>query len=451
MLPSLENFNVVKIKQLAFLLAAALLGAFCHPAKKTTGTPGTPPGKTKPSDRPKYEPMDTVRWSENPNDKPPIHPPGYPPNETPGGDFSGQKFRIALLLPFLTKQADTMTAGVPDKSHLALQFYAGAKIALEQLSTEEGMNLTVDVFDTQLSDADFEKTLAEPKLDLAQVCLGPIRSSHVSALARWTKMRHKILVSPESPNPDLTSGDPRFIQLNPSLRAHCEAITKFILRKHTPDEVVLVCKQKESERLAFFQNANSAGGRFQELIVPDATETFAKIDLAPYFRAGKTTVFVVPSWTSQDFVFGFFRRVQAQQGRARVEIFGMPQWTSFENIEADYFQALNVHVSAASFADFGLPKVKAFQEKFYAATGTIPDDDAFNGYDATLFTGRMLKKFGLDFPRKLGRERAIGLARNFQITPAGAGPDAAPESANYLENSAVHILKFENFRFVPAN
>ncbi len=441
----------MKIRPLAILLLAALALPFCKPAKKAGGNTSTQPGKTRPTDRPKHEPMDTVRWSEPSKAKPPIGSPGKPnTGDDGGGDFSSQKFRIALLLPFLTHQAATAENGVPEKSRLALQFYAGAKIALEQLSTEEGMNLTVDVFDTKINDADFEALLADPKLDLAQVFIGPIRSTHVSALAKRTKLNRKILVSPETPNPDLTSGNPNFIQLNPSLRAHCEAIVKFVLKTHTPDEVVLVCKEKERERLAFLQNANTAGGRFREIVVPDATESFSKTDLAPYFKPGKTTVFIMPSWVSQDFVFSFFRKVKAQQGRARVEVFGMPQWTGFENIEAEYFQSLNVHISAASWVDYTAPEVKAFQQKFYEAYGTIPDDDAFNGYDATLFTGQMLKKYGLDFPAKIGRTLFDGLHSDFRVLPVSATADSRPERADYLENKFVHILKFQNFKFSPA-
>lgn len=439
----------VKIRHLSLLLALALLASFCHPAKKTSGTATLPPSKEKPAAPPKFEPMDTIRWHENPAAAPPIGAAGQAGSEPSGGDFSRQNFRVALLLPFLTHQADTAQNGVPEKSRLALQFYAGARLALEKLSSEEGMNLTVDVHDTKIADADFEKLLADPKLDLAQVFVGPIRSSHVAALAKRTKLSRKILISPESPNPDLTIGNPNFIQLNPSLRVHCQAIVRHVLRDHAPEDVVLVCKQKESERLGFLREANAAGASFREIVVPDAAENFSKIDLAPYFRAGRATVFIMPSWASQDFVFSFLRRVKIQQGRAQVAIFGMPQWAGYGNIEPEYFQSLNVHISAASFVDFGAPALRDFQRKFYDATGTIPDDDAINGYDTMLFTGMMLKKYGLDFPERLSREAFVGLHGQFRVGAANALSSDDWARANYLENKFVHILKFENQQFRP--
>lgn len=129
----------------------------------------------------------------------------------------------------------------------------------------------------------------------------------------------------------------------------------------------------------------------------------------------------------------------------------MPQWLKYENIEPDYFQALNVHLSAATYTNNNDAEVKEFKRKFYDAYGTIPDDDAYNGYDLTLFTGRMLKKYGLAFPEKLPKEQAMTLHGKYQFSKVfskGGGSEGSG-AYDYLENKFVHILKFENFIFSP--
>jgi len=434
-------------------VATALLLPGCNPAKKTTT--GPQPGKpapARPSDRPstRPEPMDTIRWTTAPNPKPPIGDAPARPPETP---YAGQAYRLALLLPFLTDQADPGT--VPDKSGLALQFYGGANLALQKLS-EEGMNLSVEVFDTQVSDADFQRLLGNPRLAKAQVVIGPVRPSHVSLLAERIKQTRQILISPESPTMDLTSRNPDFIQTNPSLRAHCAAITRHILRKHRPDAVVLVSKQKESDRLPFFQAANAPGNApFAELIVPDAAANFDKIDLARYFKPGRTAVFVLPTWASQDFVMAFLQKLSATKGSNAVEVYGMPQWKNFENIEPMYFATLNVHITAASFVNRDTEEARAFRQAFYAAYGTVPDDNAYNGYDVTLLAGYWLRRYGLSFPQRLTTERPFdGLRGRYQFAQAfSQSPPSATsdrmEQYDYLENTFVHILKFQNYRFVP--
>lgn len=433
---------------LFILLALGFLAACTAPRRAPARRFGKPT-----TERPgKNEPMDTVRWTQPNNPRPPIGSPTNPAR--PGGDYSGQTFRLAVLLPFLTEQFSD--GEVPEKSTLALQFYSGAKLALEQISKEEGLNLVVDVFDTHASDADFQALLGNPRLDRADVYLGPIRPSHVTMLAGRTKISRKPLLSPESPSMDLTNANPNFVQFNPSLRAHCVAITQQVRRTHRPDEVVLVCKEKERDRLPYFQTANSSlgGGQFQELVVPDATVSFDKVDLRKYLRAGRTTVFIVPSWASQDFVMGFLSALTAARGSSAVEVYGMPQWMNFENIEPDYWRNLDVHVSSAGFVDHKAPAVQAFEQKFYEAYGALPDDDAFNGYDVTLFMGKMLRRYGPYFPENLTREQFKGLRTRFQFSRIYGSGWVDTGSANqydYLENTFVHILKFDKYGFVPVD
>lgn len=430
------------------LLAACTPRAYT-PAKRPDQTPAKRPN-TGGTER-----MDTVRWSNPSNPKPPIKNDGAktnsgdPNSSQTGSTGNGETYRIAYLLPFLSGQAEG--DAVPEKSRYAMQFYAGAKIALEQLSKEAKINLVVDVYDTQSSDADFQKLLSNPKLEKAAVFIGPVRSNHVQVMADWTKQRRKILISPEAPNSDLTSANPDFIQINPSLRAHCRAIMRYVRKAHKPDAVTLLCKEKEADRLPYFTETNDGigGGAVNSLVVPDATTSFANIDLKKYIKAGRTSVFVLPTWSSQDFVMAFLRNLKAVKGVNRVEVYGMPQWRNFESIETEYFTALNVHISSASYMAYTATAVKDFQQKFYESSGTIPDADGFNGYDITLFAGRMLAKYGLSFPERLDFEVVKALHGDFRFSPVYSADNADRSRPDYVENSFVHILKFGKTGFAP--
>lgn len=434
------------------LLITALLGSFCHTAKKSPRKPDVPvkPGKKDPPNQ--GGKVDTIRFDPAKNVPPPIKDGDDNGTKEGEGDFSEKQFRIAMMLPFLGKQFDTMPEGLPEKSRLALQFYAGAKLALETLSNEEGMNLIVDVFDTNISDSDFERLLNQSKTEKADVYIGPIRSSHVEILAKKAKPFKKIIVSPESPNPNLTSGNPYFLQLTPSLKNHCKAISNFI-KSHYPDaEPVVVCKQKESERVGFFKFKSGAP---KSLLMPDNTANFDKTDLKSYIKPGKTTVFIMPSWSSQDFVAAFLRKLKTDKGKEKVIVMGMPQWIGFENIEPDFFSALQVHISSDSYINRKDEAFRAFQQKFYDLYGTIPDEDGIKGYDCMLYVGNMLKKYSLDFPQKVWSAAPfIGFHGQYSMAKIAAdSPEGNDrfDKYDYLENSFVHILKFENFGFVPAN
>ncbi len=434
---------------LPFVALAIFSLVACDPSKRSTRP--APPKPYKPA-KPvpgKNEPIDTIRWTPN-TSKPPINNKPNRPGERPAQ--AGDTYQIAFLLPFLTNQATG--ASVPERSALALQFYSGAKIALEQISREENINLVVDVLDTQASDADFQALLStNPRIEKPSVFIGPVRSSHVETFAKWAKARRKIVVSPDSPSANLTAQNPDFVQTNPSLQAHCVAITRYVRQSHSVDAVTLVCKSKESDRLPYFQNANvGLGGTtpFAELILPDAATNFDKAELRRYIKPGRTSVFILPTWSSQDFVMAFLRKLKEVKGSNKVEVYGMPQWRGFEVIDAEYLREMNVHISVSSYIDYKADEVKEFQQKFYASTGTIPDDDAFNGYDVTLFTARMLSRYGLSFPEYLGRETFKGLHGDFAFARVySGGLDSGASMPDYIENTRLTILKFGQFGYAP--
>lgn len=119
------------------------------------------------------------------------------------------------------------------------------------------------------------------------------------------------------------------------------------------------------------------GGSFAELVLPDATTSFSAIDLKKYMKPGRTSVFVLPTWASQDFVSGFLKTSRIEGCEPRGGVWNASKWRSFESIEPEFFTANNVHITAASHVQYAAQDVKDFQQKFYDATGTIPDGDGF--------------------------------------------------------------------------
>jgi hypothetical protein len=208
---------------------------------------------------------------------------------------------------------------------------------------------------------------------------------------------------------------PGYIQINPSLQSHCEAITAYVLENNSPEAVTLVCRQKEQDRLDYFRNANTGTGVFQELVVPDGVANFDKTDLKKYLKPGRVNVFVMPSVGSQDFVMAFLRKLREVKGTNKVEVYGMPQWQGFESIDGEYFTSLHVHISSAFWTDHSEEAVRKLENRFYEMTGTLPDEDAFTGYDVTLFAGKMLLRYGLSFPERLQKENLQRPAGPVQI------------------------------------
>lgn len=96
---------------------------------------------------------------------------------------------IAYLLPFLSSQAEG--AGGARKKSLGCAVLRGCQNRAGTTLPRRKINLVVDVYDTQSSDADFQKLMADPRLEKASLFVGPVRNSHLSTFAEWTKQRRK--------------------------------------------------------------------------------------------------------------------------------------------------------------------------------------------------------------------------------------------------------------------
>ncbi len=412
--------------------------------------------------------LDTIRWKRNsPGAFPPITSDAEFTDVDPGtnvddeGSPLASAYNVAMLLPFLTDRFSPSATNINEKSNWALHYYGGAQMAFDVLEAE-GVSLNVSVLDSKANDTHVRSLLRNNEdIANADLIIGPYRKNNVAQVANYVKEKRKTFISPYSATANLSKENPNYVQVHPSLKTHCEAITEHVKKKYRIDQVVLVCKNKKSEidRLKYFQNANfrvegtTDTTMFEELIISDDSPELAKTDLMPFIRHGRTTVFVVPSWSSETFVYGFLRKLNIDREGNHVVVYGMPQWMSFENIDYDYYEKLNLHVSSASFTDDFDSESIRFKRQFYERFGTVARPEAYLGYDVTLFAGRMLKKYGKRFQRMLDRENQRFLQNRFQFEPVvkvtSTGDDTFSEIDQY-ENKHVFILRFRNYHFQEA-
>ncbi len=414
--------------------------------------------------------MDTVQWTVTPPDEaPPITSSGGvivgsgdpEPDPNAGETQMRDRYKVAVMLPFLTDRFNP-SSGKPDpKSLLALNYYYGAKMAFDELA-KEGVKLDINTFDTKASEAEVSRLLQKPEVTEADLIVGPIRKSNLMATANFAKQNGVTMVSPLSPSTDITLDNPYFVQTTPSLVSHCEAITRHVLDRYSSDQVILVARNKEAEiqRLKYFQDANYAiGGRnsrsFDEFVVSDNSADFNEMDVTPQIKEGDTTVFIVPSWSNESFIYSFLRKVKVAKGNKNtVVIYGMPQWMDYQIISYDYYEELNVHISSAYYIDTDTEVAREFRRRFFDRYGMVPTQEAYAGFDQVRLIGRSLKRNGTQFQKKLGRESQNFLSTRFNFEPVVSRMGIATEDfskVDRFENKYVNILKFKDYFFQLAD
>ncbi len=420
------------------------------------------------------EPMDTVRWRDVSDNKQvirssavmtatekPVDAPSVLQSKPVEGNINTEflsAYNVSVVLPFLSDRFAGPSGPLPPNSDWALNFYGGVKMALEDLE-RENVKLNVSVIDGRETSETAVMQLTRTNTDLqkAHLIIGPYRRETARILSEMAQRTGAAILSPYTTATDVAVNNPNYIQVNPSLRSHCEAITRHARQRFRPEQIVLVCRDKdqEMERLQFFQdeNARLSGGQnvqsFREYTLADNAE-FNNADMLSLIRLSDTTVFIVPSWANETFIYSLLRKLDlARRERTSIVVYGMPQWMNYEVIDYDYYERLNVHVSSSTYIDLLSTDVQFFRRRFFDRYGKPPGEEAFLGYDITMYGGKMLKNNGTKFQYALERAPMQMLHTRFDfervVTPTGGRTENLP--IQRFENKYVNILRFQDYHF----
>ncbi len=367
-----------------------------------------------------------------------------------------EAYNISVLFPFYSDAYNPENDRSRSKSKRAVQLYGGMQLAINKLEME-GVSMNINVFDTKGKTEVTNELLKRGDVYSSDVIFGPFRSDNLKIGAALAQEIKKPFISPMNPSDKITANNPFFVQVKPSLEAHCQAITSHVLEKFSPVQVVLVARDKvgEKERLGIFQEALAAsakgkdGQKFREYLVTDYGNEFENMDFTNYIIEGIPTVFVVPSWSSESFINNVLRKIRLVKLENEVIVYGMPQWKNYERVSFDYYDVLNVHLSSDNQLDRSKTNIQNFARVYFDKFGETPSEDAYYGYDMTLYMGKMLVKHGSQFQTQIDAEPFTGLSTGFDFESVYNLSDDDFETApiKYIENRHVDILQFKEFRF----
>ncbi len=409
--------------------------------------------------------LDTVAWRPSKTEAPPIQSSTEiveeavaEPEQGVGVSENFSSYNIAVMLPFLTDKY-TQTGRIPDKSSLAINFYAGMKLAANVLS-REGIQLNISVHDTRADETNVKYLLERNDVGKADVIIGPVKKSNLKRVAEFAKMNRKVLVSPIYPG-KVTEDNPFYLRVSPSLKIHCETIMAHALERVPAEQIVLVVRNKSAEqkRLRYFQDAyrgimGYSAPKIKEFIVTDPTADYGEMEVTPYILPDKETVFIVPSWSNELFVYSLLRKLDIARMNSPVTVYGMPQWEDYERVSFDYYERLNLHISSNICVDTNAPDIVSFRRSFFDYYGTAPTKDAYKGYDLLLYVGRKLKEHGNKFQLHIEEEDDEYLHTDYafrRTIKAEAASSEDYENVDYFENKHVNILNFKGYVFRKIN
>ncbi len=389
--------------------------------------------------------LDTIKWTQ---DTPsPLVTDKVTESEQPNKQ---NNFQISLLMPF-TLTSDIEGDDFNGKVNRFLQYYGGVQLALSEV--DSGANtLSLHAFDVDGSLSQTQAILNDPAVQRSDVIVGPYDREEIENVASYGLKHETMVVSPWLPAFNIGEENPYFIQVNPGLSTHADAITSFIVSNWPGKKVFLVARDYPAEinRLNLFKKNSELNA--EDLIIRDDSPDMANTDLQTLL-SDEGTIFILPYYASADegFVNSFLRKLHADKDIKEVMVFGMPQWLGFANLNPNYLESLSVHISVSTYIDPSQPDYNSFREKYFDRYHTVPDLQAFLGYDLIKWISNTLVNSGKEGLIGPSSAWLSGIASGFDIRPVFRNSDisttAEMKTPMYYENTRIRILKYEGQDF----
>lgn len=345
-------------------------------------------------------------------------------NETPcpgftEGEFRFRDGRVVMLLPLFLKENEErfyidssrvdMQTGkkirkviyrdpnwIFPKSRTFLEFYEGARIAVEELN-RLGAEIHLEIMDTRSDPAVVDSIIQSGSLDHADLIIGPVYPVNLSLVAEFANKRHIPVVSPLSRNDKFLRFNPWTIQARPSLMAERKVMAEYLGQYHRSN-IVLVhsldsANHQEIEQIKSYLNESLSEYTYpeeisvKEVYLPEIIsprDTVNTLQLA-LKKDMTNTVWIVSD--KESFVSEIVSRLNSMSRNFDIQLFGNSSWMYFLNIQPEYFFNLKLKLFTPRIVNYtdsaDIEFLKAYRKNYY----TDPEfySLSWEGYDITKY------------------------------------------------------------------
>lgn len=360
---------------------------------------------------------------------------------------------ISMLIPFNAKSYYTGGEKLSNESERFLNFYQGFLIGIKKLESE-GLTTNLKVYDTKKNKETFIQKLERIDEKNTNIVIGSYHTSNIRSLAEWSKENKVLTVSPWKSSPTVSTDNPYFFQVSPTLDMIFEFIVDHVDKSYNSANVVVVGRDNAKEKALVDKVINIKNNKinistdYKSLILPSSVQGMTPELIQPVINTRGTTVMIVPNYKSETFVQAFLARLAVAGVDQKVVVYGMPQWLDFSSLSYGQLSNLNVRLPLDQYVDPTSYQIKDFNRQYFDRYGMIPtDNEAYKGYDIALFVGRGYKDFGSEMLLEKDGSKddlstlSISVDRNVPILSSGSED---PSKINFFENKTIQMCEFND-------
>lgn len=367
--------------------------------------------------------------------------------ETPAKTkVSDKQFHVAIFAPLYIDSAFEgdyykFKGSFPNFTQAGFDFVQGAIIALDSLQMPKG-SVLANIYDSKATEQSLQWLIANNKLDEVDLIIGSVKDADLTRLSAFAKQKNIPFVSATSPNDANNVANPFFIMLNASLLGHCESIHSFLLQNHGTDKIFLCRKagSQEDKIAQYIKSINEEDGtKLLNIETIDIDGNDFSI-LENKLDSNRSSI-VIGGSLNEEFGVGLAKQLYGMKEIYPVELIGMPNWDSFEDLRKTDFKDFPIIFTTSYYNtknDTNSKKVlKAYASKFEVN----PLDMVYKGFEAVNTFVRLVNKYNIDFTTHLNDPFYKSFSE-FNFKPAYL--KKGTNFPDYFENKHLFLLKILN-------
>lgn len=348
--------------------------------------------------------------------------------------------KISLLLPFYLPSDSALSA----KSRIGLDFYGGAKLAIDSLK-KEGYLLSIHVFDTQTDSTTIPELLKNENFLASDLIIGPLYSSTFIKVAKKAKELGIPAITPFAQSDALLDGYPNVIKITPNAKDQIASLVPALKKKFPSGKFILVDSEisKDQKLNQAFKEAwddSSLSSKQLKLNYITHSQLNAENNIFDFVNQN----IVIFLCTDEVKVINISTRLDKIKETHRLHLVGLNEWNALDNLDYKLLDALHFTYASPLNIDYVSNPSLSFQNHYRNEFKGEPSYYSYQGFDVTYFFAKQVAKFGTDMTRCLNQLEAsclLNTCYKFRSANSNTG----------LENRYVNILVLEDFKAVPLN
>lgn len=389
--------------------------------------------------------VDTVQWTELPSD--PVTNDDLSASEE---RIAKDQINVAMFLPINATRINRENTTLTSRLDKFIQFYAGSLFAIRKLETE-GIRTHLKVYDTEEGGDKMASILKDAFISQTDLMIGPYWRASIEQTVPFALKHQTPLITPWNTFTQFGIQNPYLIFPSPSFETIAEFTMNKIKDRHPNGTIYIVAKEGDDYLMDYYRDVAQSSQNLIQMIIKDKTMDMEKTFIDSLISDEDDNVFIIPYFRDQDlkFVYSMLRKVRALPSSFDCTIYGLPQWNSLLDVDPELFNSTKIFLVNNGYLDKEHPDFIRFKQDILNEFGTLPTEDAFQGYDLMLYFGRLIARYSKGLSEVISSQSSSdGLFYQFEFQPMFKDQEKIriPEDVQFYINKKLMLTKISGYQ-----